>query len=164
MALVGIVMGSKNDADVMRRAADALEEFDVSYTSDVISAHRNPEECRAWALGAEDAGYQVLIAGAGRAAHLPGVVAAHTTLPVIGVPILSAHLGGADSLYSIVQMPPGVPVACVGIDAARNAGLLAVQILGTGDPQLRRRYAEYKRQLAEESRQSSPPRVGFQPG
>ncbi|MFN2555940.1 MAG: 5-(carboxyamino)imidazole ribonucleotide mutase [Nitriliruptorales bacterium] len=149
---VGIVMGSRSDADVMRPAGEVLDEFGVPHSVQVISAHRNPDECAAWAKGAVDAGYEVLIAGAGRAAHLPGVVAAHTPLPVIGVPILSAHLGGADSLFSIVQMPPGVPVACVGIDAARNAGLLAVQILATADPELRRGFLEYKRRLAEESR------------
>ncbi|MDQ4130728.1 MAG: 5-(carboxyamino)imidazole ribonucleotide mutase [Actinomycetota bacterium] len=159
---VGIVMGSRSDSEVMRPAGEVLDEFEVHHTVQVISAHRNPDECAAWAKGAADAGYEVLIAGAGRAAHLPGVVAAHTPLPVIGVPILSAHLGGADSLFSIVQMPPGVPVACVGIDAARNAGLLAVQILATADRELRRRFVEYKRRLAEESR--APERqTGFRP-
>ena len=160
-ALVGIVMGSKSDLEVMEKAATALEEFDVEHTVQVTSAHRNPDECAAWAKGAAGAGYKVLIAGAGRAAHLPGVVAAHTHLPVIGVPILSAHLGGADSLYSIVQMPPGVPVATVGIDAARNAGLLAVQILAVADPDLAQRYVEYKAKLAEESRQVVARPVGF---
>lgn len=161
--LVGIVMGSQSDMDVMEKAGDALAEFDIPYTIQVTSAHRNPDEVAAWAKGAVDAGYRVLIAGAGRAAHLPGVVAAHTVLPVIGVPVLSAHLGGADSLYSIVQMPPGVPVATVGIDAARNAGLLAVQILATGDEELRTRYADYKRRLAEESKRPQQ-QVGFQLG
>ncbi|MBW3579140.1 MAG: 5-(carboxyamino)imidazole ribonucleotide mutase [Actinobacteria bacterium] len=156
-------MGSQSDMDVMRRAGDALEEFDVAYTIQVTSAHRNPDEVAAWAKEAVDAGYRVLIAGAGRAAHLPGVVAAHTPLPVIGVPILSAHLGGADSLYSIVQMPPGVPVATVGLDAARNAGLLAVQILATGDEGLRDRFVAYKRRLAEESRRPRQS-VGFTAG
>ncbi len=159
---VGIVMGSRSDLDVMRAAGEALVEFDVSHTVQVISAHRNPDECAAWAKGAAEAGYEVLIAGAGRAAHLPGVVAAHTPLPVIGVPILSAHLGGADSLFSIVQMPPGVPVACVGLDAARNAGLLAVQILATADQELRRRFVEYKHRLAEESRMPAR-QTGFRP-
>ncbi len=158
--LVGIVMGSKSDLDLMRQAAQALEEFDVPYTVQVTSAHRNPDEVAAWAKAAVNSGYRVLIAGAGRAAHLPGVVAAHTPLPVIGVPILGAHLGGADSLFSIVQMPAGVPVACVGIDAARNAGLLAVQILATADERLRERFTAYKRQLGEESREPQQT-VGF---
>ena len=133
-ALVGIVMGSKTDLPVMEKASKQLEELGIAHTLDVMSAHRNPAKVTAWASGAVDAGYRVLIAGAGRAAHLPGVVAAHTPLPVIGVPCLSDHLGGADALYSIVQMPPGVPVATVGIDAARNAAILAAQILATGDP------------------------------
>lgn len=131
--LVGIVMGSKTDLPVMEKAAKQLEDFGVPYTLDVMSAHRNPAKVSEWASGARDAGYKVLIAGAGRAAHLPGVVAAHSDLPVIGVPCLSDHLGGADALYSIVQMPPGVPVATVGIDNAKNAAILALQILATGD-------------------------------
>lgn len=159
---VGIVMGSRSDMDVMTKAGDVLTEFDVPHTVDVISAHRSPDRCVAWARGAVDAGYRVLIAGAGRAAHLPGVVASHTTLPVIGVPCLSSHLGGADSLYSIVQMPSGVPVATVGIDAAKNAGLLAVQILAVADPELRTRFERYKKELAEDADQPSPT-VGFQP-
>jgi phosphoribosylaminoimidazole carboxylase PurE protein len=134
--LVGIVMGSKTDLPVMERASDLLREFQVPHTLDVMSAHRNPAKVSAWASGALEAGYKVLIAGAGRAAHLPGVVAAHTPLPVIGVPCLSDHLGGADALYSIVQMPPGVPVATVGIDSAKNAAILAVQILATADERL----------------------------
>lgn len=158
---VGIIMGSQSDMDVMSKAADVLEEFDVPHTVQVTSAHRNPDEVAGWAKGAVEAGYEVLIAGAGRAAHLPGVVAAHTPLPVIGVPILSAHLGGADSLYSIVQMPPGVPVATVGIDAAKNAGLLAVQILAVADEDLRARFVDYKRRLAEESRRPQTS-FGFQ--
>ncbi|MEX0952765.1 MAG: 5-(carboxyamino)imidazole ribonucleotide mutase [Nitriliruptoraceae bacterium] len=134
--LVGIVMGSKSDLPVMEKASDQLSEFGVPHTLDVMSAHRNPAKVSAWASGAREAGYRVLIAGAGRAAHLPGVVAAHTQLPVIGVPCLSDHLGGADALYSIVQMPPGVPVATVGIDSARNAAILAVQILALADDPL----------------------------
>ncbi|MGH3441384.1 MAG: 5-(carboxyamino)imidazole ribonucleotide mutase [Nitriliruptorales bacterium] len=159
---VGIIMGSQSDMDVMTKAAEVLEEFDVPHTVQVTSAHRNPDEVASWAKGAVEAGYQVLIAGAGRAAHLPGVVAAHTPLPVVGVPILSAHLGGADSLYSIVQMPPGVPVATVGIDAAKNAGLLAVQVLAVADDDLRARFVEYKRELAEQSRRPQTS-FGFQP-
>jgi phosphoribosylaminoimidazole carboxylase PurE protein len=133
---VGIVMGSKTDLLVMEQASDLLRDFAVPHTLDVMSAHHNPAKVSAWASGAAEAGYKVLIAGAGRAAHLPGVVAAHSALPVIGVPCLSDHLGGVDALYSIVQMPSGVPVATVGIDSARNAALLAVQILATADERL----------------------------
>jgi len=131
--LVGIVMGSRTDLPVMEKASEQLRGFGIAHTVDVMSAHRNPAQVSAWASGAREAGYRVLIAGAGRAAHLPGVVAAHTDLPVIGVPCLSDHLGGADALYSIVQMPPGVPVATVGIDNARNAAVLALQILAGAD-------------------------------
>ncbi len=147
--LVGIVMGSKTDLPVMEKAASQLEDFEVPYTLDVMSAHRNPAKVSAWASGARDAGYRVLIAGAGRAAHLPGVVAAHTALPVIGVPCLSDHLGGADALYSIVQMPPGVPVATVGIDNAKNAAILALQILATGDPQFARTLDDFRAEQAD---------------
>ena len=143
-ALVGIVMGSKTDLPVMEKAAAVLEEFEIPYTLDVMSAHRNPAKVSAWASGAQDAGYQVLIAGAGRAAHLPGVVAAHSALPVIGVPCLSDHLGGADALYSIVQMPPGIPVATVGIDAAKNAGILAAQIIALTDDDVAKRVAMFR--------------------
>lgn len=149
MALVGIVMGSKTDLPVMEKAAKQLEEFGVPYTLDVMSAHRNPAKVSVWAAGAADAGYKVLIAGAGRAAHLPGVVAAHTQLPVIGVPCLSDHLGGADALYSIVQMPPGVPVATVGIDNAKNAAILAMQILATGDKDYAAKLAEFRAEQSE---------------
>ena len=159
--VVGIVMGSKTDMPIMEKAGAALDEFDVPYTIDVMSAHRQPNKVASWASAAAGAGYRVLIAGAGRAAHLPGVVASLTPLPVIGVPCLSDHLGGADSLYSIVQMPPGVPVACVGIDAGRNAGLLAVQILAVSDPVLRERYVRYKEELELGDAGSRP--VGFQP-
>lgn len=134
--LVGIVMGSKTDLPVMEKASAQLEDLGIPHTIDVMSAHRNPDRVREFVTGAEEAGYRVLIAGAGRAAHLPGVVAAHTSLPVIGVPCLSDHLGGADALYSIVQMPPGVPVATVGIDSARNAAILAAQILAVADPRI----------------------------
>ena len=134
--LVGIVMGSKTDLPVMEKASRQLEDLGIPHTLDVMSAHRNADSVRNWVVGARDTGYQVLIAGAGRAAHLPGVVAAHTALPVIGVPCLSDHLGGADALYSIVQMPPGVPVATVGIDSARNAAILAAQILALSHPDI----------------------------
>ncbi len=144
MAQVGIVMGSKTDLPVMEKAAKQLEEFGISHTLDVMSAHRNPAKVTAWASSAADDGYQVLIAGAGRAAHLPGVVAAHTALPVIGVPCLSDHLGGADALYSIVQMPPGVPVATVGIDNAKNAAILAAQIIALSDGDVAAALADFR--------------------
>lgn len=169
--LVGIVMGSRTDLPVMEKAANLLKEFGIPYTLDVISAHRNPQEATAWASGARDAGYEVLIAGAGRAAHLPGVVAAHTPLPVIGVPCLSDHLGGADALYSIVQMPPGVPVATVGIDASKNAAILAAQIIATHDEDVAKavdRFREEQANKGMEHREWSPqdgdnPGFGFQP-
>lgn len=144
MALVGIVMGSKTDLPVMEKAAAQLQDFGIPYTLDVMSAHRNPARVTAWASGAADAGYKVLIAGAGRAAHLPGVVAAHTALPVVGVPCLSDHLGGADALYSIVQMPPGVPVATVGIDNAKNAAILAAQIIALADEDVASALADFR--------------------
>ena len=127
--LVGIVMGSDSDLTVMRQAADALREFGVSCEVRALSAHRTPDETIAWARGAVDRGLRVLIAGAGAAAHLPGVVAAVTPLPVIGVPIDATSLGGLDALLSIAQMPPGVPVAAVGVDNAKNAACLAARIL-----------------------------------
>jgi phosphoribosylaminoimidazole carboxylase PurE protein len=148
--LVGIVMGSKTDLPIMEKASALLKDFGVPHTLDVMSAHRNPARVGAWASGAVAAGYKVLIAGAGRAAHLPGVVAAHTPLPVIGVPCLSDHLGGADALYSIVQMPPGVPVATVGIDSAKNAALLAVQILATANERLAGQLDEFRADQAEQ--------------
>lgn len=147
--LVGIVMGSKSDLPTLEKASDLLREFEIPHTIDVMSAHRNPKVVAEWASSASEVGYRVLIAGAGRAAHLPGVVAAHSPLPVIGVPCLSDHLGGADALYSIVQMPPGVPVATVGIDAAKNAGLLAVQILATADAELGRRLEAFRAEQAD---------------
>jgi 5-(carboxyamino)imidazole ribonucleotide mutase len=164
--LVGIVMGSKTDLPVMEKASDQLRDFGIPHTIDVMSAHRNPAKVSAWAAGARDAGYRVLIAGAGRAAHLPGVVAAHTALPVIGVPCLSDHLGGADALYSIVQMPPGVPVATVGIDNARNAAILAVQILALADEDLQEALDGFRAEQADKGMEhrdiaGSDPAVGF---
>src|SRR6478736_2633 len=131
-ALVGIVMGSDSDWPVMKAAAEALAEFDVPVEIDVVSAHRQPEKMIAYGRTAADRGLRVLIAGAGGAAHLPGMLAAVTTLPVVGVPVPLAYLDGMDSLLSIVQMPAGVPVATVSIGGARNAGLLAVRILASG--------------------------------
>lgn len=127
--LVGILMGSASDAEVMQAAAEELEARGIAYESRVLSAHRDPDGVRAYALSAESRGLRVVIAGAGKAAALPGVVASLTSLPVIGVPIKTSDLGGLDSLLSIVQMPPGVPVATVAINGARNAAILAAQIL-----------------------------------
>lgn len=146
---VGIVMGSDSDWPVMQAAAAVLQELGIGYEVDIISAHRTPQRAMAYASTAEQRGLQVLIAGAGGAAHLPGALAAFTVLPVIGVPIGNSPLNGVDSLYSIVQMPSGVPVATVAIDGARNAGLLAAQILGVGDPTVRSRLHEFKGQLAQ---------------
>ena len=150
--LVGILMGSDSDWPTMKAAADVLTEFGVASEAKVISAHRDPHGLEAFAGSAAERGLRVIIAGAGGAAHLPGVTAAFTTLPVIGVPIESKSLKGLDSLLSIVQMPPGVPVATVGIGAAKNAGLLAVQILAVGDERLQKALAGFKQKLTEESR------------
>lgn len=142
---VGVIMGSSSDADVMREAAAELERFGVTHEMTVVSAHRTPERMMAYASSARRRGLQVIIAGAGGAAHLPGMVAAVTTLPVIGVPILSRiSLQGIDSLLSIVQMPPGVPVATVAVNGAANAGLLAVQILAASDLTLARKLDAHK--------------------
>ncbi len=149
---VGIIMGSDSDLDTMREAAKVCEEFGVGCEVRVLSAHRTPHDAAEYAGSAETRGLRVIIAGAGGAAHLAGVVAGHTTLPVIGVPIKSAALNGHDSLLSIVQMPAGVPVACVAIDGARNAGLLAIQILATADPGLRERLQAFKAELVEKTR------------
>lgn len=147
--LVGIAMGSESDLTVMEKAAEVLQEFDVPYESRVLSAHRTPQEMLRYAETAADRGLKVIIAGAGGAAHLPGMLAAATTLPVLGVPVPTRNLKGMDSLLSIVQMPRGVPVATLAIGGARNAGLLAVQILATARPGLREQLDEYKRALVE---------------
>jgi len=147
---VGIVMGSDSDLPVMMEAAKILEEFGIEHEIKIISAHRTPHLALNYATGAEDNGIEVIIGGAGGAAHLPGVIAALTPLPVIGVPIKSAALNGMDSLLSIVQMPSGVPVATVSIDGARNAGILAAQILSTKYPALRQKIKAYKAKLAKD--------------
>ncbi len=147
--LVGIVLGSDSDLPVMEEAARILDDFGVPYEMTIASAHRSPELAAEYARTAEERGLKLLIAGAGMAAHLPGVLAAYTCLPVIGVPLRGGALNGLDALYSIVQMPPGVPVATVAIDGARNAALLAVQILGLGEPVLRERFRTYKEGLVE---------------
>jgi 5-(carboxyamino)imidazole ribonucleotide mutase len=142
--LVGIVMGSDSDWPVMSAAADALAEFGIAYEADVVSAHRMPEDMVAYGRQAHTRGLKAIIAGAGGAAHLPGMLAALTPLPVIGVPVPLKHLDGMDSLLSIVQMPSGVPVATVAIGNARNAGLLAVRILAAGDPALTAAMLEFQ--------------------
>jgi len=146
-ALVGIVMGSDSDWPTMRAAAEALEEFGIDYEADVVSAHRMPEEMIGYGKTAHERGLRAIIAGAGGAAHLPGMLAAVTPLPVIGVPVALKYLDGMDSLLSIVQMPAGVPVATVAIGNARNAGLLAVRILAAGDPELQRRMLDFQADL-----------------
>jgi len=150
--LVGILMGSDSDWPTMKLAADALAEFDIASEAKVISAHRDPRGLEEYVSSAPARGIKVFVCGAGGAAHLPGVTAAFTTLPVIGVPIESKSLKGLDSLLSIVQMPPGVPVATVGIGAARNAGLLAAQILAASDARLQEELKKFKVRLMEESR------------
>jgi len=147
--LVGIAMGSDSDLPVMQDAADLLDEFDVSYEMRVLSAHRTPGVMKDYAETAHERGVDVIIAGAGGAAHLPGMIAASSPLPVIGVPVKTSKLNGVDSLLSIVQMPGGVPVGSVAINAADNAALLAVQILGTEHPDLRDRMMQYKEDLTE---------------
>lgn len=141
---VGIVMGSASDESVMQKGADVLKELGIEYEMVVSSAHRNPEKTAAYARDARERGLKVLIAGAGLAAALPGVLAAHTTLPIIGVPVASGSLNGLDSLYSIVQMPPGIPVATVGIDNARNAAMLAAQMLALSDDDVAKAIDKYR--------------------
>lgn len=148
---VGIIMGSDSDLPVMKEAANVLDEFGIGYEIKVLSAHRTPELTARFASGAHRRGIKVIIAGAGGAAHLPGVAAAFHPLPVIGVPVKSKNLDGLDSLLSIVQMPSGVPVAAVSIGGAKNAGILAVQILAAGDPKLLKKMIAYKKKLAAES-------------
>ena len=148
---VGIVMGSDSDLPIMNEAADFLDEVGISYEMKVISAHRTPDLAHEYASEAVDRGLKVIIAGAGKAAHLPGVLASYTTLPVIGVPVRTSTLGGADSLYSMVQMPSGVPVATVALNGAQNAAILALQILSTDNEELQQEMVKYKEQLQQES-------------
>jgi len=151
MAKVGIVMGSKTDRDIVKPAIDILEQLGIDYEVSIISAHRNPEKLREYGLKAEERGFEVIIAAAGGAAHLPGILASWTTLPIIGVPLPTTELRGIDALLSMVQMPAGVPVACVGIgtSGAQNAALLAAQILGLKHEEIRKAYRKYKAKLAE---------------
>jgi 5-(carboxyamino)imidazole ribonucleotide mutase len=153
--LVGVVMGSTSDLAVVQGAIDELVRFGVAHEVRVLSAHRTPFDMLEWASTAAERGLRVVIAAAGGAAHLPGMVASATTLPVIGIPVPLAHLSGLDSLLSIVQMPAGVPVATVGVGNARNAGLLAVRILGASDPALAAAMAAFQAEIADASRASS---------
>lgn len=147
MPLVRIILGSKSDLEICKPIGQILEEYAVAYDFHISSAHRNPDNTANLAKAAENEGIKVIIACAGMAAHLPGVIASHSILPVIGVPIQSGALSGIDALYSIAQMPPGVPVASVAINGVKNAALLAIQILATSDPVLREKYRSYKESL-----------------
>ncbi len=148
MPLVGIVMGSESDANLMKPALQALEQLGIEYEVSIISAHRTPEKAREYGQSAQKRGIEVIIAGAGMAAHLPGVLASWTTIPVIGVPLPSSDLKGVDALLSIVQMPVGVPVASVGIGGAKNAAYLAAEILGLKNDKIRKSYEKYRQELA----------------
>lgn len=150
MAQVGIVMGSDSDMPVMAKAADILNKLGIDYEMTILSAHREPEEFFAYAKEAEEKGFKVIIAGAGMAAHLPGMCAAIFPMPVIGIPMHTASLGGKDSLYSIVQMPPGIPVATVAIGGGVNAGLLAAKILAVSDAALLQKLKEYSENMKKE--------------
>ena len=148
--LVGVIMGSKSDLPVMEACTEQLEAFGVPYELVIASAHRNPAKVHEWASTAADRGICVIIAAAGKAAHLGGVVAAYTPLPIIGVPIKTSDLGGMDSLLSMVQMPSGVPVACVAINGAKNAAIYATQILGAGDDEYRNKIVQFKQDMAQD--------------
>lgn len=150
MAKVGIVMGSDSDLAVMSKAAEMLEEFGIDYEMNIISAHRQPDELIDWARGARDTGMKVMIAGAGMAAALPGMCAALTPIPVIGVPLAGSKLDGMDAVFSILQMPPGVPVATVAIDGAKNAAILAAKILATADDELMEKIKAYAEEMKEQ--------------
>ena len=147
MAKVGIVMGSDSDMPVMAKAAEILDEMRIEYEMTIISAHREPDIFFQWAKAAEEKGFKVIIAGAGKAAHLPGMCAAIFPMPVIGIPMKTSDLGGVDSLYSIVQMPSGIPVATVAINGGANAGILAAKILATSDPELLAKLKDYSEKL-----------------
>jgi len=149
---VGLIMGSDSDWPTMKEAAEILEQFGVAFEKKVVSAHRTPEDMAEYGSSARDRGIKLIIAGAGGAAHLPGMLASYTTLPVIGVPVQTSALGGLDSLYSIVQMPNGVPVATVAIGKARNAGLLALRMLSMEDKGIAMQLQEYREKLARESK------------
>ena len=155
MSEVAIIMGSDSDWPIMEAAANVLDDFGISYTAEVVSAHRMPEEMAEFAKSAANKGYKVIIAGAGGAAHLPGMVASLTSLPVIGVPVALANLEGMDSLLSIVQMPAGIPVATVGIGNAKNAGILAARILATSNQELLKKVEQAMHKLNEEAKAKS---------
>lgn len=161
---VGILMGSDSDLEVMSDAGKILDEIGIEYEISVLSTHRAPEETADYAKRAKSRGIKVLIGGAGGSAALPGSVAALTTLPVIGVPVIAKSLDGLDSLLSIVQMPPGVPVAAIGINSAKNAGILAAQIIATGDPKVAKKLETYKQKLKEEvlAKNSKLQKLGWQ--
>ena len=150
MAKVAIIMGSESDLPVMQEAARMLENFDISFDLTIVSAHRTPDRLVEFSKKAHEKGYKVIIAGAGGAAHLPGMVASFTHLPVVGVPVKSSNMNGLDSLYSIVQMPPGVPVGTMAINGSKNAGLYAVQILAAQDEQIAQKLIDYKKRISEE--------------
>lgn len=154
MPLVGVVIGSKSDTDVIQGTLDVLKSLGIDYELNIISAHRTPEKAREYAESARSRGIEVIIAAAGMAAHLPGVMASWTTLPVIGVPLAGSELKGVDALYSIVQMPAGIPVACVAVGSAgaKNAAFLAAEILGLHHPSVIEAYEAYRRQQKGESR------------
>lgn len=149
-ALVGIIMGSKSDMPAMEPCMAQLKDFGIPYELVIASAHRNPQKVHDWAATAADRGLRVIIAAAGKAAHLGGVVAAYTPLPIIGVPMKTSDLGGMDSLLSMVQMPSGVPVACVAINGAKNAAIYAAQILGASEPAWRQKVADFKAAMAQD--------------
>ena len=163
MAKVGIVMGSDSDMPVMAKAADMLEKFGIDYEMTIISAHREPDVFFEYARTAEEKGFRVIIAGAGMAAHLPGMCAAIFPMPVIGIPMHTTSLGGRDSLYSIVQMPSGIPVATVAINGGANAGILAAKILATSDPELLAKVKAYAAELKEqvEAKDAKLQKVGY---
>jgi 5-(carboxyamino)imidazole ribonucleotide mutase len=149
MSLVGVIMGSKTDEPLMQPALEILQQMGIEYEVSVISAHRTPDKAREYGLKAEERGIEVIIAGAGGAAHLPGVIASWTTLPVVGVPLATSKLSGVDALYAVVQMPGGIPVACVAIDGAKNAALLAAAIISLKDAKVRVAYKQYRKKLSE---------------
>ena len=163
MAKVGIVMGSDSDMPVMAKAAEILDKFGIDYEMTIISAHREPDIFFEWAKSAEEKEIKVIIAGAGKAAHLPGMCAALFPMPVVGIPMKTSDLGGVDSLYSIVQMPSGIPVATVAINGGANAGLLAAKILATSDPELLDRLKAYSQELKEqvEAKDARLQKVGY---